>query len=154
MAFNPAAVDLPSFAALKFGILVERAAAALPQTAAAAIFTVATGRVALIGLVGKVTTVIQTQADNTKVKTVPTTGPTTDMCAVLDITAKAVGSLLGITGIPTDALQYASFAPFPQRALIIQPGSISLDCAASNTGAIAWSAWYLPLDDGATLVAA
>ena len=32
--------------------------------------------------------------------------------------------------------------------------SIELDCAASNTGSVAWSIWYYTLDTGALVVAA
>ena len=41
------------------GIQVNRATAALPQSTAAAIFTIATGRVLVTSLIGEVTTIIQ-----------------------------------------------------------------------------------------------
>jgi hypothetical protein len=154
MTFNPAAVDMPSFMALRLGIRADKAAAALPQTNHSTLFTIAGGRIALLGIIGEVTTIIQTQANNTKLTARPTTGTAVDICAVLSITAKEVGTLLGITGLFSDALVGANAgAGVLQRNPIILPiGTLDLDCAASNTGAIKWAAWYMPLDEGATLV--
>lgn len=141
--------------AIALGVRVARAAAALPQTTAAAIFNVTGGRVAITGIIGEVTTVIQTQANNTKLTANPTTGPSVDLCAVLDISADAVGTLYGITGAFSDALVGAgAAAPLPQRAPVVDVGSIDLDCAASNTGEVAWVLTYVPIDAGAAVEAA
>ncbi len=142
-----------------FGIRVNRATAALPQTAAASLFTVSGGRVAITAILGEVTTVIQTQADNTKLTFDPDdAGATQDLCAVLDITADAVGTVYSITGTPATAMQDAlNFLP-PNKGLanpvILKPGAIKLDCGASNTGSVKWTIYYVPLDDGASVVAA
>lgn len=138
------------------GTRVDRATAALPQTAAAALFTVTGGRVAIMGILGEVTTVIQTQANNTKLTANPTTGTSVDLCAVLNISADEVGCLYGITGTVGDALvgANAGYAPLPDRPLVVAAGTIDLDCAASNTGSVKWSIWYAPLDDGALVTAA
>lgn len=153
---NPAAQDLEVWTGLRFGVPVNRAAAALPQTAAAALFNVRGGRVAILGLVGKVTTVIETQANNTKLVATPDTGTSLDICAVLDISADEVGCQYGITGVPGDALigANAGAAPFCSRPLIVNAGTIDLSCAASNTGAIEWQIRYLPIDPGAYVEAA
>lgn len=142
------------------GIHVARATATLPQTAAGALFTVATGKVLVTALYGEVTTVIQTQADATKLTFDPTdAGATQDLCATTDITADAVGTVYSITGTPATVLQDAlNFLP-PNKSLavpglILKPGSILLDCAASNTGSVKWDLWYVPLDSGATVAAA
>jgi hypothetical protein len=37
--------------------------------------------------------------------------------------------------------------------ILLQEGTIDLDCAATNTGAVAWTLFYLPLDDGAVVTA-
>jgi hypothetical protein len=99
--------------ALLRGIKVSRATAALPQTTAGALFTISGGKVLVTGLIGEVTTVIQTQADNTKLTFDPTdAGATQDLCAVLDITADAVGTMYSITGTPATAMQDAlNFLP-------------------------------------------
>lgn len=141
------------------GRVVERATAALPQTTASALFTVATGRVIVTSIIGEVTTVIQTQADATKLTFDPTdAGATQDLCATLDITADAVGTMYSITGTPATALQDAlNFVPSSKmlaQPVILKPGSILLDCAASNTGSVKWTLTYWPLDTGATVAAA
>ena len=138
------------------GTRVDRATAALPQTAAAALFTVTGGRVAIMAILGEVTTVIQTQANNTKLVANPTAGTSVDLCAVLNISADEVGCLYGVTGTVGDALigVNAGYAPLPARPLVVAAGTIDLDCAASNTGSVKWSIWYAPLDDGAVVTAA
>lgn len=145
--------------ALLCGVKVQRATAALPQTAAGALFTVTGGKVLVTSLIGEVTTVIQTQADNTKLTFDPTdAGATQDLCAVLDVTADAVGTLYSVTGTPATAMQDAlNFLP-PNKGLaqpiVLKPGSILLDCAASNTGSVKWDLCYVPLDNGASVAAA
>jgi hypothetical protein len=151
--------DLTTMIAQFRGIKVSRATAALPQTAAGALFTVTSGRILLTELIGEVTTVIQTQANNTKLTFDPTdAGATQDLCAVLDITADAVGTMYSLTGTPATAMQdglnFLSPNKALPRAIILKPGSILLDCAASNTGAVKWDAFYVPLDANARLAAA
>ena len=143
---------------INLGLRVDRATATLPQTTAAAIFNVLVGRVAITQIVGEVTTVIQTQANNTKLTANPTTGTSVDICAALDITADEVGCLYGITGLNTDALIGVNAGALPQvggkGAVIVNVGTIDLDCAASNTGSVKWSIFYVPVDEGAYIEAA
>lgn len=146
-------------AAGSLGQAVERATATLPQSTAAALFTVSTGRVLVTSIIGEVTTVIQTQADATKLTFDPTdTGATQDLCATLDITADAVGTMYSIVGTPATALQDSlNFVPSNKmlaQPVILKPGSVLLDCAASNTGSVKWTLAYWPIDTGATVVAA
>ena len=141
------------------GVKVQRATAALPQTSTSTLFTVSGGKVLITSLIGEVTTVIQTQADNTKLTFDPTdAGATQDLCAVLDITADAVGTLYSVTGTPGTAMQDAlNFLPsnkVPAQPIVLKPGSILLDCAASNTGSVKWELTYIPLDNGASVAAA
>lgn len=139
-----------------FGEKVDRATAALPQTTQSALFTVAGGRVLMTGIVGEVTTVIQTQANNTKLTANPTTGTDVDICAVLNISAKEVGTLFGVTGLFSDALvgANAGASVFPGNPVVLPIGTLDLNCAASNTGSVKWSLFYIPLDNGATVTAA
>jgi hypothetical protein len=139
-----------------YGTKVDRATATLPQTAAGSLFTVSGGRILLTSIVGQVTTVIQTQANNTKLQSVPTTGTTVDLCAVLDISAKEVGCLFGITGLFTDAMlgSNAGATVVPRNPIVVPVGAIKLNCAASNTGSVKWSMTYVPLDNGASVAAA
>ena len=144
---------------LLVGVKVQRATATLPQTAAGALFTITGGKVLITSLVGEVTTVIQTQADATKLTFDPTdAGATQDLSATLDITADAVGTLYSLTGTPATAMQDAlNFLPSNKvlaQPLVLKPGSILLDCAASNTGSVKWDLTYIPLDNGASVAAA
>lgn len=142
--------------AIVAGIEVPRATAALPQTTQSALFTISGGRVLLLGIVGEVTTVIQTQANNTKLVANPTVGTDVDICAALSISADEVGCLYGITGLFSDALVGANAGAtvWPRNPVVLPVGSLDLNCAASNTGSVKWNAWYVPLDAGASLVAA
>lgn len=141
---------------LNLGMKVERAAAALPQTTASALFNIKNGRVALTQIIGQVTTIIQTQANNTKLVSNPTSGTDVDICAVLDITADEVGTLYSISGLASDALigTAAGAVSGQVRNVILNAGSLDLNCAASNTGAIKWTLFYYPIDDGAYVEAA
>jgi len=148
-----------AFLAGTYGTLVSKATAALPATTTAALFTIAGGRVLVTSIIGEVTTVIQTQADATKLQFDPTdAGATQDLCATLDITADAVGTMYSITGTPAtamqDALNFVSADKTLARPLVLKPGSILLNCAATNTGSVKWSLTYLPLDEGASVSAA
>ena len=138
------------------GLRVDRATATLPQTTAAAIFNVLVGRVAVTQIIGEVTTVIETQANDTKLTANPTTGTSVDMCAALDITADEVGCLYGISGTPANALVGTNAGLTPGQAVpqVLNIGTIDLDCAASNTGSVKWTIYYVPIDDGASITAA
>jgi hypothetical protein len=138
------------------GMRVDRATATLPQTTAGAIFTVAGGAVAITAILGEVTTIIQNQANNTKLTANPTTGTSVDICTVLDIANDEVGSFYSVSTFVTGALVggTAGAALLPDAPVAVNIGTIDLDCAASNTGAIKWSIWYIPLEDGAYISAA
>ncbi len=143
--------------AITQGVLVSRATAALPQTGAEALFTVTGGRVLIIGLVGEVSTVIQTQANNTKLVFDGTAaGADQDLCAVLDISADAVGEMYTISGTVADAMRSDLLIgnPLLTNPLVVSEGDIELNCAASNTGSVGWDLIYVPLDTGAAVVAA
>ena len=137
------------------GTLVQRAAAALPQTTAAAIFNVS-GKCLITSIIGEVGTVIQTQSNNTKLTANPTTGTSVDLCAVLDISADEAGALYGITGTFSDALQGGAAGAVANQAkdVVVNTGTIDLNCAASNTGTIAWSVTYVALEEEAAITAA
>ena len=141
---------------LLLGIKVDKASFTLPATATGSLFTVTGGRILLTSIIGEVTTLVQTQANNTKLISTPTTGTAVDMCVVLDITADEAGCLYGITGVPATALvgTNAGLTVQMYNYQIIPIGTIGLSCAATNTGATKWSMTYIPIDDGAAVVAA
>jgi hypothetical protein len=41
-----------------------------------------------------------------------------------------------------------------QSGFIVSPGAIAFTPSATQNGALLWELWYLPLDDGAYVVAA
>jgi len=154
MTLNPATQDQAVYTAMRTGFRVDRAAAALPATTAGSLFTV-TGKILVLGILGEVATTIQTQACTAKISADPTTGTTVDLCGTLDITADAVGTFYGITGTFATAMVGAGVAaPFPALPIAVNTGAIILTTGATNTGTVSWSLWYLPLEEGATVVAA
>ena len=139
----------------EWGRTAERATAVLPATTVGNLFTIAGGRILLTAIVGEVTTVIQTQANVTKLVFDPTvTGSNVDLCATLDITADAVGTLYTITGTAATAMQSGLAAPSMSIPWVLQAGAIGLSCGATNTGSVKWKIWYTPLDAGVVVAAA
>lgn len=131
-----------------------RATAVLPATTTAAIFTVA-GVCLLTQLYGVVTTVIQTQACNVKVAfDAVAAGANLDLCADLNVSAKAVGTILGISGVLADALLSGVAIVGQTTPIILQPGSIVLTTSATNTGSVRWGCRFLPLEIGSSIIAA
>ena len=150
-ALGTGALDLPDAGDTAWQT-VARATATLPQTGTDSLFTITVGRILLVGLIGEVTAVIQTQANNTKLTFNPTaTGASTDICANLNITGDAVGTLYSITGTIADAMQDGMLMTTDMTNLILSEGTIDLTCAASNTGDVKWDMFYIPLDTGATV---
>jgi hypothetical protein len=141
------------------GIVVTRAAAALPQATAAAIFTV-TGHILMKRIVGVVTVTIGNIPNATKIKGNSTgAGATTDLCATLDIDNAAATARLEITGTFGNAMVKTTDVPLAKvqaAEIVIPPGTIDLDCAGSDggSGRVRWSITYVPLESGAGVVAA
>lgn len=138
--------------------ITQRPTATLPQTAAGSLFRITGGKVRIKSIVGEVTTVIQTQANATKLQFVGTNPvATTDLCATLDITAKAVGSLFTIVGVVATAMKVTTnnlVVPADDmgaNGLILGPGDIKLNCAASNTGNVKWTVEWERVDLEANL---
>jgi len=153
---DPTAVDPQSFVPVIMGFRVDKAAETVPQSGSQDLFTIAGGRVAILGIVGEVTTVLGATANNAKLIANPTTGTSVDICAVLAVANKEAGTLFGITGIFADALVGANAGAtvLQQRPVVVNSGTIDFDCSSTNTGATKWTCWYVPLDDGATVVSA
>lgn len=149
-------VQVLNLAADSAGVLaVNRATAALPATTTGAIFNV-NGRVKILSIVGEVTTLIQTQACNTKISFNPTgTGASTDLCANFDVTAAAVGSLFYPDGTFATAMVKAVYLARPMTTpVIVQDGTIDLTTSATNTGSVKWRIEYIPAGPGAFVSAA
>jgi hypothetical protein len=75
---------------------------------------------------------------------------------VKDITALEAGGLLVVNGVAATALTQANAGAIIAETVpvVVAAGAIHLDCAASNTGSVKWSIWYVPFDDGAYITAA
>jgi hypothetical protein len=127
----------------------------LPQTAQGALFTI-TGTIKVWDVEGEVTTVVQTQANNTKLVANPTVGADTDICAVTSITAAAVGTHFNITGTFATALVVSANGAHVGQAspTVLTAGSLDLNCAASNTGQTKWVLVWEPLTADASVVPA
>lgn len=139
---------------LLFGQATDRATAALPATTTGTIFSVAGGRIVLLGLIGEVTTIIQAQATTLKAVFTPTTGTSGDLSATVDMNAKEVGAILGITGLPSDAMiALACGAPMCTRPNVLPIGNLRLTTGATSTGSVKWRMCWLPVDAGATVTA-
>ena len=155
MPLNLNSADTQVYEALQLGFRVEKAALDVTAISNKPLFNV-TGRVWVKQIVGEVTTLIQTQANNAKLVFGPTpAGANTDICAVLDISADAVGLHYGITGTVADAMiEGVQMVKGQVAPLVLEEGAIGLDTSASSTGAIKWTIWYVPLSDGAKIAAA
>lgn len=138
------------------GIRVERATAALPATTTGALFTVAGGNVLITSITGVVTTSIQAQANAVKLVATPTTGAVNDLSGTVDINGLAAGGLLAPQGLAADALVKSTGGGISnlRQPIVVAPGAIGLNTAATNTGSIRWTVTYVPLDNGGVVTAA
>ena len=132
---------------------VDRATGDVFTGAAVSIFTITGGRVLVVNLQGKITTVLGA-ASTGKFSMDPTTGTTIDLCAVGASATDEAGTLYSLTGTPADAmLKGSSGGVRITNPLIIDIGAITFT-GANTTGSASFQCWWMPLDDGATLVAA
>lgn len=137
-----------------YGTRNDKAAAVLPATTTATIFTVAGGRLMLTALVGQVTTIMSATATNLKVTSTPTVGSAVDLCINGAVTSKEVGALVALPAAVASALVVANAGAVtspPGLSLIIPAGTIQITTDATNTGAMKWSMLWIPLDDGVTV---
>lgn len=120
-----------------------------------ALFTVAGGRVALTSVYGLVGTAI-TVANSYKVQHNPTSGTTVDLCAATDIgtTDTPAGDLLSFTGEAVGSSLSRGGAVETLRAPIVLAAGQVESVSGGTDGEITWVVTWVPLDDGASLVAA
>jgi hypothetical protein len=138
------------------GTRVERATSGLPASTTAALFTVAGGKVLITSIVGTVTTAVQAQATTYKLRATPTVGAVNDLSGTVDLNAAAAGALIGITGLAGDAavLSTGGGVSNLRNPIVVNTGTIGATTVATSTGAIQWTLTYVPVDDGASVVAA
>lgn len=138
------------------GKRVSRTTADVISNSAVPIYTVS-GKVLVTLLNGEVTTIIGAGATNAKFQFNPTTGTTNDMCANLDIDADEAGALYSITGTAGDAMlrsESGAIRNMSSNGMILNEGQIEFVTNADRTGSIKFELFYIPLTDGATVVAA
>lgn len=139
------------------GVAVSRATATLPAGMLGHIFTVSGGRVIVKYLIGEVTTVIQAQACTVKVTGTPTTGSAVDWSAVsASISGLEVGGKLSLPAAAATALVTGNAGGVIAKGAdwIASIGTIDITTSAANTGSVKWDLIYVPMDIGATVVAA
>lgn len=118
------------------------------------IFTVAGGEVMITALWGVVTTAI-TVANTVKLQTNPTTGDTADLTTATDIgtTDTAAGTVLGVLD-QTDSPPDLNRGGKALGGIVVSTGNIEqVTTGTGPDGAVTWYATWVPLTDGATLVA-
>lgn len=135
------------------------AAKAIASITSANLFTVATGPVRVLSLVGYITTGIQASANDTKLTHTPTGGTAVDLCANLDVTGAAIRTFLALDGVKATALVNTAdagvvIASALHMPIVLSVGTIALACAGTTTGAVSWYIEYEPLVPGATVTAA
>lgn len=142
------------------GFRAQGAAKTIPQSAAlTTIFTVSGGRVMANLLYGLVTTVVAGTTPSLKLTATPTAGTASDMCTTGVITAAEVGSMLVVPVVKGSALIVETAGSGSQTGpglggQIVAPGTIGMTSAAADvTGQIQWALYWIPLDDGARVVA-
>jgi hypothetical protein len=126
------------------------------------LFTIAGGKVLITGLLGFVTVAIGSTASNCKLVFDPTAAGTDfDLCTATAITSDAVEQQYTIAGTveSVGALLVAGAVgqcnPFFTDPLTLTPGAIHQNLSADPVGGeITWRVWYLPIDTGASVVAA
>lgn len=142
-------------AAIALGTRVQSGPKTVPQNGLGALFTVSGGKVAILGIVGEVTTVIGGTTPSAKLVANPTVGTDTDIVTAVAITSDPVGNLYGVATVGGALAVLESAAPLNQTPFVVKPGTLDLHVSAADaTGAIAWTVFYLPVDDGASVAAA
>ncbi len=141
----------------RLGKKVTAAAADILDGVQNAVFTVATGRILLLGLSAEVSVAaVDGGANATNFIFNPTVGTDANLCATLDIDGDELGSLYSISGVKTAAMTGGSGggAPTMSTPVILPEGTIDVKSAGDGGvgGALLGvEAWYIPLDTGATL---
>jgi hypothetical protein len=134
---------------------VSKATGTITGNPTTALFTVAGGEVLVTSVYGKVTTALSTDSGTYSLVHNPTTGDTQTIVTATDLgtTDTAVGSVVGLTRGTTAAPAFLRGGTSLLGA-IVATGQIEFVGAASANGAITFYVHWVPLTEGATLVAA
>lgn len=117
------------------------------------LFTIAGGLVLVTSIVGRVTTAI-TVANSYKIQHNPTLGTTKDLSTAADLgtTDTVVGEIL-VCLLDTPAALAVGARGIKAPGIPMDTGQIE-SVSAGTDGVILWYVTWVPIDDGATLVAA
>lgn len=139
----------PQIRSVGLGVRVQKSTGTLAATTVP-LFTIAGGLVMVTSLVGRVTTAI-TVANSYKLQHNPTLGTTVDLCTAADLgtTDTVVGEIL----VAKKGTAIAIGAADQVVNMIMDSGQIE-SVSAGTDGVILWALTYVPLEDGASIVAA
>ena len=140
--------------ALNFGQRATKSTGTL-AVSTVALFTVAGGQVAITSMYGIVTTAI-TVANSYSLQHNPTAGTTVPLFSATDLgtTDTVVGELLGFTGDAIgSSLSVGGAVELLRAPIALAAGQIE-SVSGGTDGAITWVVSWVPLDPGASLVAA
>lgn len=109
-------------------------------------------------IMGRVSTVIQSQATTVKLGIISDGFALYDIDATVDINAFTAGSLITITGTAANAAvgttSVGAIAPFQTNTVLatcVTSGTIKVTFGAASTGAIVWNMIWRPIETGATV---
>lgn len=133
--------------------VVQRAAAELPQSATATLFTVSGGSVLLLGMVGEL---VSPPADSPPVTNTASVGigdVTLMESSPFGGTGYTAGSPIGGSGIANG--EHAVAPMLSGSPLVAVSGAqVDLTCSGSSpTTQVSWTLWYRPLAPGAYVAA-
>lgn len=138
------------------GIRLARDTDTLPQTGVEPIFNIVGGNVKMTLIIGHITVVLGA-VGNMSLEDNPTVGTMEVLCAVVAAGTYAQDDLLGITGIPADAMVPVATGGIPgitTRGIPLRVGTLDLRLSASSTGSIQWTVFYIPLEPNARMTVA
>lgn len=134
---------------------VSKASGAITGDPTIICFTVAGGEVLITSLYLKVTTSVTTNSGTLAIQNDPTTGDTIVLVTATDLgtTDTIAGTVVGLTQGTTAASAFLRGGRTDLNA-VVTTGTVDLVGAASANGAVTVYVTWVPLTDGATLVAA
>ena len=159
MAYNNQNLSLRRvITSLNWGVPVEYNMNPIP-TGVTNVFNIVGGRVLLIDLQGIVTTQLQAGAFTLEWDFDADVGADVALTiASADVAGTVVGMMMLLPAAAGGQMAVSAAGAylklFPQIGWVLNTGSLALDSSAARTGGIKWTAYYIPLDDGAYLEAA
>ena len=133
------------------GKKVEKGSTAITGISTKDMFSVTGGRILVTALIGEVATVdLQAQANALTINVDPTVGLTGALGTGIETNGALIGTTFSVTGNPADAIIKNTGAAITCKSPVIVPaGGIFYATAASSTGEMKWTIWYVPLDPAA-----